>query len=222
MAGDRSPFLSRSYVHWLMVSIMTSRYRLVGTMAALTASILVLSACTSDDADDPVVITQVVTSTVDAAPEETAPDEAPDEATESAPSDTADTPAAAALIPVEPSEFGGFGACSFDFTTGGSAAGFCVIATAGDSVTCSGTADASVPDVEGMFSGRPNAVILNQAGTAYTVTEGGPPPPRDLHTGEQVSLGSVTCRKPADDVLACGLGSNTIQVAGPDRRISTS
>lgn len=196
-----------------MVSIMTSRYRLVGTMAALTASTLVLSACTSDDADDPVVITQVVTSTVDAAP---------DEAPESAPSDTADTPAAAALIPVEPSEFSGFGAYSFDFTTGGSATGFCVIATAGDSVTCSGTADASVPDEEGMFSGRPNAVILNQTGTAYTVTEGGPPPPRDLHTGEQVSLGSVTCRKPADDVLACGLGSNTIQVAGPDRRISTS
>lgn len=218
MTGGRSLFPSRSCACWLMVSIMTSRYRLVGTMAALTASTMALNACTSEDSDDQVVVTQVVTSTAEAVPAPTTPDEA----TESVPPDTAGTSAAAALAPVEPSEFSGFGAYSFDFTTGGTVTGYCVIATAGDSVTCSGTADASVLDVEGMFSGRPNAVILNQTGTAYTVTEGGPPPPRGLDTGEQMSLGSVTRRKPADDVLTCELGSNTIQIAGPDRRISTS
>lgn len=196
---------------------MTSRHRLAGSFIALFASTLALSACSSDDSHDQVVVTQVVTSTVEAAPQSTATEQA-EPAT---PTATA-TPTSAALTPVEASEFSGFGAYSFDFHIGGPATGFCVIVTPGDSVTCSGTADDSVPDVEGLFSGRPNAVTLNEAGTAYTVSEGPPPPPRDLNTGEQVTLGSVTCSKPTDDVLTCELGSRAIRVEGPDRRITTS
>lgn len=196
---------------------MTSRHRLAGSFIALFASTLALSACSADDSHDQVVVTQVVTSTVEAAPQSTATEQA-EPAT---PTATA-TPTSAALTPVEASEFSGFGAYSFDFHTGGPATGFCVIATPGDSVTCSGTADDSVPDVEGLFSGRPNAVTLNEAGTAYTVSEGPPPPPRDLNTGEQVTLGGVTCSKPTDDVLTCELRSRAIRVEGPDRRVSTS
>ncbi|RAV34046.1 hypothetical protein [Corynebacterium heidelbergense] len=99
-----------------------------------------------------------------------------------------------------------------------------VVCGANDSgTTCSGKADPSVPGVSGeaFHESRPNGITLNSQGLRYTVFEVLSPSQPALETGQQVTIGAVTCAKPADQVLRCSSGSNSFTISGPERTINT-
>ncbi|MFC4756335.1 hypothetical protein [Dietzia aurantiaca] len=77
-----------------------------------------------------------------------------------------------ALTEVDPSALAytqGSDTYTWNFSTGGSAVGLCV--SDGDGVTCTGTADSSVPDLNRHFPARPGAIELGAAGLRYTFVE---------------------------------------------------
>lgn len=112
------------------------------------------------------------------------------------------------------------GAYAWNYSTGGGYGGLCV--SGGETVTCTGTPAASVPDLTQHFPGRPGAVELGEGGLRYTFVEGVPPVSARLETGQEVQIGALRCAKPDDATIACSSGSNSFTISGPDRTIATS
>lgn len=112
------------------------------------------------------------------------------------------------------------GVYAWNYSTGGRNGGLCV--SAGDAVTCTGSPGPAVPDLTGLFPGRPGAVELGAAGLRYTFVEGVPPVSARLETGQVVEIGTVKCAVPDAATLECRSGGNSFTISGPGRAITTS
>lgn len=107
---------------------------------------------------------------------------------------------------------------AFDFSTGGNVVGLC--SGAGGSMTCTGQAETSVPDLTGPFPGRPGAINLDNGETEYTTVEGVPPPKGKLNPGEKVSIDGITCGAIDDTTLTCADDGASFSITGSDRMIA--
>lgn len=124
-----------------------------------------------------------------------------------------------ALQQVTPGYFSSAGQSSLKYTVGGTV-GECF--GYGEFITCIGTADESVPDIE--FMGReerPGAIQISGAGVSYTSIEGAPPAIEELRTGHWVNFGVVRCGKPDDSKLVCTSDGGAFEISGEDRDIRT-
>lgn len=91
-------------------------------------------------------------------------------------------------------------------------------------VTCIGKADSSIPDVEmpPFPPQSPGAIMLNTAGTAYTLVEGVPPAQEELDDGQWTSFGTAACAKTDANKLVCQSDNAAFAIEGKDRKIRTS
>lgn len=123
------------------------------------------------------------------------------------------------LQQVTPSYFRSAGRSAFKYTVDGTV-GECF--GYAEFVTCVGTADDTVPDID--FMGRerrPGAIRIGGAGVSYTGIEGAPPATEELRTGHWVNFGTVRCAKPDASRLVCASDGGAFEIAGEDRRIRT-
>ncbi|MDY5784945.1 hypothetical protein [Corynebacterium sp.] len=110
------------------------------------------------------------------------------------------------------------GSIFFFHTTGGTISD--CFASAGV-VTCFGTPDDSVPDVEEPFRGRPGAVQVGDGGLAYTIAEGVPPAQAELKPGQWIDFGGSKCAKPDAASLICASDSAAFELTGEKLNIAT-
>lgn len=91
-------------------------------------------------------------------------------------------------------------------------------------VTCFGTADASVQEVEvpPFPKQKPSAIMLGSKGAAYTLAEGGPPAQVELKQGQWVDFGQIACGKPDAAGIVCKSLTAAFAIEGADREIRTS
>ncbi|SDS72921.1 hypothetical protein [Corynebacterium timonense] len=177
---------------------------------AVAAAALTLSACSATtEPPQPQTVTQ--TTTVEPTVETHTPST---HSTSAAPAASVRSVDVTQLQQVSPTLFDADGSKMFSFVNGG-AASQCVFYGA---VTCFGTPDKSVPDVDG---GRPGAVQISADGVAYTNAEGIPPATAELKPGQWVNLGNVQCAKPDNESLVCTSDSAAFEIAGADHRIVT-
>lgn len=91
-------------------------------------------------------------------------------------------------------------------------------------VTCSGGADASVPDVEvpPFPPQSPGAIMLDAPGAAYTLIEGLPSAEEELDDGQWTDFGNVACAKTDANKLVCQSDGAAFAIEGKDKKIRTS
>ena len=178
------------------------------------AAALALTACSPTENQAPLKPQETVTLTSTVAPESTTETPTP----ESAPPAGVRTVDFDHLQQVSPSMFTSGSVKAFRHFNGGRP-GECFVH---EGITCVGTADSSVPDVDmPPFSGRPGAVSIASAGLAYTILEGAPPAQVELAPGQWVDFGVAKCAKPDDASLVCSNDTAAFEVAGEDLRITT-
>ena len=127
----------------------------------------------------------------------------------------------AALDQIDAQRFDSGDIQSFIYVNEGKS-GECFIS--GAFVTCVGTADASVPEIEvpPFPKQPPSAILLGAVGAAYTMVEGVPPAEEELKPGQWSDFGSVQCGKPDEDSLVCESQAAAFAIDGAGRKIRTS
>ncbi|MDO5030853.1 MAG: hypothetical protein Q4E11_09800 [Corynebacterium sp.] len=200
---------------------------LIATASIAGTLLLALTGCSSDNPDKADTTSQPAQSSQQQ-------EQVPSQQTSSsesapAPEDTADVPAdgenisldTAALEKVDAQQFGPEGMGMF-FADLGGAKTECFYN--GISVSCFGTPDASVPDVEvpPFPKQAPGAISLGEAGATYTLSEGVPPAQEELADGQWVELGPVQCGKPNPDQLVCQSANAAFAIEGKEKNIRTT
>lgn len=193
---------------------MKASHRKVALPAAMAAAALVLSACSTSTEPVPAATTTVTTVVADGGVEKQTP------------SSTATSSEPAGVRTVDYSQLQQVSRQTFtsgDFVSfrhvNGTATGECFL---NQVVTCTGSADSSVPDVDmPPFSGRPGAIQIGPAGLAYAIIEGVPAAQNELKPGQWVDFGVARCAKPDGASLVCSNDTVAFEVAGEKRRIVT-
>lgn len=198
---------------------------LIATASIAGTLLLAMTGCSSDNPDN----ADTTGQTGDA--QSSQQQEQEPSSSESAPAqeDTADAPAdgenfsldTAALEKVDAQQFGPEGMSMF-FADLGGAKTECFYN--GISVSCFGTPDASVPDVEvpPFPKQAPGAISLGEAGATYTLSEGVPPAQEELADGQWVELGPIQCGKPNPGQLVCQSANAAFAIEGQEKNIRTS
>lgn len=184
--------------------------------------LLTLAGCSSDNTDSTSESQgsqqQESATSQQTSSSETEREDAPADAPENGEQISLDT---AALEKVDAQQFGPEGMSMF-FADLGGAKSECFYN--GISVTCFGTPDASVPDVEvpPFPKQAPGAISLAEAGATYTLSEGVPPAQEELADGQWVELGPMQCGKPNPDQLVCQSANAAFAIEGEGKNIRTS
>lgn len=135
----------------------------------------------------------------------------------------------AELEDVDPDDFVSNDLISFDYVTGESGKGMCLISGYTDdeedpfsSVTCTGEPPEDAPNVEvpPHLKERPSGISIDARGVLYTRWDNPPPAPGSLEPGQRVTVDDASCEMSDSRVLSCAVSDSRLKISGDEREVS--